>query len=480
MSATAAVLDFALGASFEAMPENLLVQGRRAFMDGFGVLIAGATEDCSRIVQEQIEATGGREEATVFGTRLLANAALAARANGTAGHAMDYDDTQLSNAPDRIFGLLTHPTVAPLAAALAVAEREDASGRDLLEAFLIGFEVECKVSEAIHPRHYREGFHSTATVGTIGAAVTAARLMGLDREQLSMALGIAASLASGIRLGFGTMTKPLHAGRAAENGILAADLAARGFTAGRDPLEARWGFFRVFGGGYDEERLSLGDPWTLLDPGVSVKPFPSGSLGHPTIAALLDLVAEHDLRAGDVASIEIRAGRNILNPLRYGIPSNPLEAKFSLPFVLSAAVLRRRVGIAEFGDDFFRSAEAVAMMRRVRVEFDEEIDALGYDRMRSAIEVRLRDGSVLETTADTYPGGPEKPLTRDQLRAKFTECARLALHEAGSARVLQLVERVDEAPRVSDLVAAHGHALRERRTPVRQIPPQSGLATEPP
>lgn len=459
MNATAAVLDFAVTATLAEMPDELLVQGRRAVTDGFGVLLAGATETCSRIVREQIAATGGREEATVFGARLRAPAPLAARANGTAGHAMDYDDTQLSNAPDRIFGLLTHPTVAPLAAGLAVGEREGASGRDLLEAFLVGFEVECKVSEAIHPRHYQEGFHSTATVGTIGAAVTAARLMGLERGQLSMALGIAASLASGIRLGFGTMTKPLHAGRAAENGVLAAELAARGFTAGRDPLEAPWGFFRVFGGGYDPERLDLGSPWTLLDPGVSVKPFPSGSLGHPSIAAMLELIEERDLRPDEVESVEIRAGRNILNPLRYGAPSSPLEAKFSLPFVIAAALLRRRVGIAEFRDGFFRSEEAVAMMRRVTVAFDEEIDALGYDRMRSAIEVRLRDGAVLRTTADTYPGGPERPLTPKQLRAKFTECARLVLHERGAARVLALVEQVDEAPRVADLVSAHDSGL---------------------
>ena len=137
--------------------------------------------------------------------------------------------------------------MAPLAAGLAMAEREGASGAELLEAFLVGLEVECKISEAIHPRHYMEGFHSTATVGALGATATAAKLAGLGREELAMALAIAASLASGIRLGFGTMTKPLHAGRAAENGILAVELAARGYTSGRDALEARWGFFRCSG-----------------------------------------------------------------------------------------------------------------------------------------------------------------------------------------------------------------------------------------
>ena len=457
MSATAAVTDFILDTTIEDLPPALLDEGRRCVTDGVGVMLAGSTDACSRIVQEQIGAQGGNPEATILGPAgLRAPASLAARANGTAGHALDFDDTQLSNAPDRIFGLLTHPTVAPLAAGLAMAERAGASGADLLEAFLIGFEVECKISEAIHPRHYREGFHSTATVGTLGAAATAAKLAGLDREGLVMALGIAASLASGIRLGFGTMTKPLHAGRAAENGILAVDLAARGYTSGHDALEATWGFFRVFGGGFDPDRLNLGDPYTLLDPGVSVKMFPCGSLSHPSLAALLKLVRTEDLAPADIEGITFRAGRNILNPLRYLDPQNALEAKFSVPFLLASAVLRRRVGIAEFADDFVRSPDVVAMMGRVSVEFDPEIDARGYDRMRSAMDLRLRDGSEITIEADVYPGGPERPLTREELRAKFRDCAAQALPAERAEEALALVERLDEAPRTADLVAALG------------------------
>lgn len=460
MNATDAVTDFVLDTDLGDLPESLLAEGRRCVTDGVAVMLAGTTEPCSRIVRRQIAAQGGAPEAAVFGTGgRRAPATLAARANGTAGHAMDFDDTQLSNAPDRIFGLLTHPTVAPLAAGLAAAEREGASGARLLEAFLVGFEVECKISEAIHPRHYGEGFHSTATVGTLGAAATAAKLVGLDREQLRMALGIAASLASGIRLGFGTMTKPLHAGRAAENGLLAVDLAAGGFTSGRDALEARWGFFRVFGGGFDPERLTLGDPFTLLDPGVSVKMFPSGSLGHPSIAALLAAVEERDLSPEDIESIVFRAGHNILNPLRYRSPQNALEAKFSIPFALAAVALRRRVGIREFRDEFVRSPEAVEMMGRVTVEFDEEIDARGYERMRSAMEVRLRGGARFTVEADTYPGGPERPLTREELRDKFRDCAGLVLSEARAQAALVSVEGLDRLHRVSDLVGVLSEAF---------------------
>ncbi len=459
MSATKAVVEWTLDTTLSDFPETAIVEGRRCVTDGIGVILAGSTERCAQIITDQIVAQGGVDEATILGRHgLRAPTPLAARANGTAGHALDFDDTQLSNAPDRIFGLLTHPTVTPLSAGLAVAEREGASGDRFLEAFLTGFEVECKISEAIDPRHYMEGFHSTATVGTLGAAVCAAKLVGLDADELAMALGIAASLASGIRLGFGTMTKPLHAGRAAENGIIAVDLAARGFTSGHDALEAPWGFFRVFGGGFDPDRLvgALGSPYSLVDPGVSVKPYPSGSLGHPSIDAMLGLVTEHDLQPDQIERVTFRAGHNILKPLRYLQPTNELEAKFSIPFVLSSIILRRRAGIHEFNDEFVRSEDVRAMMSRVSVQFDQEIDDRGYERMQSAIDVTLKDGRQLTTSADTYRGGPERPLTVDELHGKFRECARLVMDEGEVDTALDRVARVDSLPHIEDLVATLG------------------------
>lgn len=460
MSATRAVIDFVQGTSIDTLPAELLAEGRRCVTDTIGVILAGSTERSAAIVRDQVEDQGGRPEAAIFGSALRAPAALAARANGTAGHAMDFDDTQLPSRPDRVFGLLTHPSVAPLSAALAVGERRNVSGAGLLEAFLIGFEVECKIAEAIDPRHYLEGFHSTATIGTLGAAVTAAKLEGLDGDRLAMTLGLAASMASGIRLGFGTMTKPLHAGRAAENGILAADLAARGFTAGEDGLEAPWGFFRVFGGGFDERYLvgALGAPYSLLVPGVSVKPYPSGSLGHPSTDAMLALVREHDLTPEDIRLVTFRAGHNILRPLRYLRPANALEAKFSIPFFLSSIILRRRAGIEEFTDAFVASRPVREMMERVVVEFDTAIDARGYDRMRSEIDVELTDGTVLRTSADTYRGGPMRPLTRDELHLKFRDCAGLVLEEPRVAAALERLERLEDLERLPELIAFLGGA----------------------
>ena len=231
-------------------------------------------------------------------------AASAALLNGLSGHALDFDDTQLSTTPDRIFGLLTHPTMPPLAAALAVGERQHATGRQFLEAFLTGFEVECKISEAIHPHHYKQGFHSSGTVGTFGAMAATAKLLGLTPGRCAHALAIAASSASGIRVNFGTMTKPLHVGRAAQNGVTRGRAGPpTGSPAAADALDGPWGFFKVFsfGSGFDADRIVgvLGNPHTIVSPGVSIKPYPCGVLGHPSMDAMRTLVIDPRRAAGD-------------------------------------------------------------------------------------------------------------------------------------------------------------------------------------
>jgi 2-methylcitrate dehydratase PrpD len=457
---TKALVDFITKASFDRMPPKAVDEAKRCLIDGFGVVIAGATVHGSAIVREHIKRSGRQSGATILGPeKLVATAAHAALANGASGHAMDYDDTQLSTTPDRVFGLLTHPTVPVLAAALAVGERLNVSGRTFLEAFLVGFEVECKIAEAITPDHYLRGFHSTGTIGTFGAAASAAKLLTLTPPQLAHALGIAASMSSGIRVNFGSMTKPLHAGRAAENGVNAAELASLGFTAGDEPLDGEWGFFQVLGGGADLPRIlpMLGNPFSIVGPGVSVKPYPCGSLGHPTMDAMLKLVTDHDVKPEQIGRVRVRAGSNILNPLRYKTARTELEAKFCLPFMMSAIVLRRRAGIREFTDDFVASAPVQAMMTKVDTVFDQQIEARGFDKMRSIVEVDLIDGRKLSQPSDErYRGGPEKPFTRAELHDKFTDCASLVLSAERIKRAVEAIESVDRLASVRDLVAALG------------------------
>ena len=457
---TKAVTDFISNASFDRMPAKAVDEAKRCLIDGFGVVLAGATVHGSAILREHIKKSGAQSGATILGPeKIVANAASAALANGASGHAMDYDDTQLSSTPDRVFGLLTHPTVPVLAAALALGERLNVSGRTFLETFLIGFEVECKVAEAIKPDHYLRGFHSTGTIGTFGAVASAARLLKLPPAQLAHALGIAASMSSGIRVNFGSMTKPLHAGRAAENGVTAAELASLGFTAGDDSLDGEWGFFQVLGGGADVARIvpTLGNPFSIVDPGVSVKPYPCGSLGHPTMDAMLKLVTDHDVKPEQIARVRVRAGSNILNPLRYKTAKTELEAKFCLPFMMSAIALRRRAGIREFTDEFVASAPVQAMMTKVDTVFDQQIEARGFDKMRSIVEVDLVDGRKLSQPSDErYRGGPEKPFTRAELHEKFTDCASLVLSAERIKRALDAIESVERLASVRELVVALG------------------------
>ncbi len=458
--ATEAVVEFVTGSTLKGMPGEALSVARQCVTDGLGVILAGSTTVGSAILRDYVRTTAGASEATTFGAGVLrCGAAAAALVNAAAGHAMDYDDTQLSSTPDRIFGLLTHPTLPPLTAALALGERLGAPGSRVLEAYLVGFEVECKMAEAIDPGHYKNGFHTSGTLGTFGAVTAAAKLLGLDAAAFANALAIASSMSSGIRVNFGTMTKPLHVGRAAQNGVVAAELAARGFTGGANALDGPWGYFRVFGSGapFDAARLIgvLGNPYSIIWPGVSIKPYPCGSLGHPSMDAMLKLVVDHDVKPEQVKAIRLRAGSNILNPLRYRTAHSELEAKFCPAFMMSSLVLRRKAGIHEFTDAFVRSAAVQDMMKKVTPVLDPGIEARGFEKMRSIVEVDLVDGRTLAEEADErYRGGPEHPFTREDLRAKFSECAELVLDRDAIGEAFDLIGSIEQLPDIRALVDA--------------------------
>lgn len=457
-SASHAVVSFIQSARYEDFPEEAIELAKRCIIDGLGVMLAGSTQEAGQILHKYLDGVDTRREATVFGRKIFkTSAAAAALVNGTSGHALDWDDTQLTTSADRIFGLLTHPTIPPMVAALALGEREGISGREFLEAFLTGFEVECKIAEAIHPDHYKKGFHSSATVGTFGAATVAAKLLKLDAGQIEHMLAIAASSASGIRVNFGSMTKPLHVGRAAQNGIVATELASLGFTGGKDGLDPPWGFFQTFshGGGYDADRIigKLGNPHTIVWPGVSIKPYPCGVLGHPTMDAMRKLVIDNDVDPDQITAIRVRAGSNILNPLRYPIANNELEAKFCPAFMVSAIALRRKAGIHEFNDEFVQSEPVQTMMKKVERVLDQDIEALGWEKIRSTVEVDLKDGTTLVQKADErYRGGPDLPFTRDELFEKFSDCASLVLDETQTRKVFEKVEKLDSCDDINELV----------------------------
>ncbi len=462
ISVTREAAEFTANLKFENLSHEALRIAKRCVLDGLGLIVAGSDQPCTKIIKGQSAQLGKVPEATTLGAEPTRMAApLVALINATAGHAMDWDDTQLSVTPDRIYGLLTHPTIPPLSAGLAVCEKlGGVSGRDFLSAFVAGFEVECKIAEAMKPDHYKKGFHSSGTVGTFAAAMTAGKLLGLTELQLRHALGASASMASGIRVSFGTMMKPVHVGRAAFNGLSASLWAADGFVASPDGLDGPWGFFQVTAGGLDSEKIvgCFGKPYSILEPGVSIKPYPCGVLTHPSMDAMLALVKEADLKPGDVAEVVLFAGNNILNPIRYKVAGDELQAKFCMPFLLSAILLSRKAGVKEFTNEYVNSEPVQAMMRRIRTEFDPEIEALGYEKIRSRVEVSLKDGrKLVRDSGEAYRGGPDNPLSDGELQAKFADCTEKLLDPAARDRIYEAVAGLERLKDMGELVSLFNH-----------------------
>ena len=453
LETTAAAAAFVENVCFEDIPAEAKRIGTRCLLDGLGLFVAGSEEHSVRLLIEDAEQTGGRPDALLLGRgNKKVPAPMAARVLGTAGHAHDWDDSQVSSDPAHIYGLLTHPTIPPLTSALVMSQKlGGVDGKTFMLAFLAGLEVECKISEWMLPQHYVRGMHSSGTVGTFGAYAAAAKLLGLKGDPLRSGFGIAASFTAGIRCNFGTMTKPLHVGRAAENGVTAALLAARGFTADPNALDGPWGFYAVQGGGVSVEKVSqgFGKVWTIVEPGVSIKPYPCGVLTHPTLDLMLKLVTDHDVKPDDVEAVKVYAGTNILKPIRYPIAVNHLQAKFSLPAALAMIALARKAGKQEFSDDFVGSPPMQIMQRRIATELDHEIEKMGFDKMRSRIIIRLKNGRKIEGWADErYRGGPENPLSDADLGAKVRSCCEGVLDEGRQSVLIDAAWSVEQQTNV--------------------------------
>jgi 2-methylcitrate dehydratase PrpD len=455
-SLTAYVADFIVGTKPSDVPADVARLGKRSILDGLGLALAGAASETGHIIRRYLDSLGIASEsgATVIGGVLRLPARFAAFANGVSIHADDYDDTQLAVAKDRVYGLLTHPTAPALPAVLALAERGGLGGRDLTTAYQVAVEVECKIAEAILPRHYQQGFHSTATCGAIGAAAGAARILGLDREATRRALSLGASQAGGLRENFGTMTKPFHAGRAAESGVVAAELVTLGYTASPIGLEADRGFFRAAGGGYSVEMISgkLGNPWTFAFPGVSIKPHPSGSLTHPGMSVMLDLIRRHDLRPERVKRVAVGTNHNMPNALIHHQPRNELQAKFSMEFCMAILLIERKAGLEQFIDEVVNRPDVQALIRRVEFGVHPDAEAAGFDKMTTIVEVQLDDGTIVKGSADFGKGSPANPMTDAELEQKFFECAAWSgLDAAHARRIVDMVWRIEELADVRDL-----------------------------
>jgi len=456
-SLTGEMADFIRETGAGDIPAEVVAAGKKSILDGIGLALAGSVAKSGALVERHLDELGlGTGRATVIGTARRVAPRFAAFANGIAIHADDYDDTQLAVAADRVYGLLTHPTAPALPAALAVGEEREASGKAVMLAYHLGVECECKISEAINPRHYQAGFHSTATCGTFAAAAAAAKLLGLEAEAIRRALSIAGSQSAGLRENFGTMTKPFHAGRSSESGVAAAQFASYGWTATDRILEAPRGFFNAAGGGFDETAISgkLGRPWTFASPGVSIKPHPSGSLTHPGMTEMLRLIRLHKIRADQVTRVRVGTNSNMPNALIHHRPQDELQAKFSMEYCMAILLLDGKAGLPEFTDERVLRPDVQAFLQKVDFTVDPEAEAAGYHKMTTLIDIELADGSKLSGRADFGKGSPADPMSYAEVAAKFRECADYARFPAADAdRIVAMVAGLETLPRIADLMA---------------------------
>jgi 2-methylcitrate dehydratase PrpD len=447
MSATSTMAAFVAGHRWEDCPAPAVEGARRAILDCLGVMLAGAAEPAARIVQRVAEAEGGGPLCTLVGTGLRSGALWAALFNGTAAHALDFDDTN--------FAMLGHPSAPVLSAALAAGELATATGPEVVHAFLLGFEIETTLAEVINPGHYERGWHATCTLGTLGAAAAAARVLGLDAGTTATALAVAASQSSGLKENFGTMTKPFHAGHAARSGVLAALLAREGWTASDRALDGPQGFVNVLGAGACRlNRLdTLGAPWKIVTTGVAVKPYPSCACTHSIIDGVLELRRAHGLTAADVDEVVVGVNERVPGILIHAEPHTGLEAKFSAEFCAAAALTESRVGIETFRDEKTQDPMLRGLMKRVRVVADPTIPGDLERHVWTRLTLNLVDGRQLEVAPGPVRGHPAHPLSMDALREKFDSCARRALPPDRVGVVREMAERLDQCPDLRSLTA---------------------------
>ncbi len=409
---------------WQELPPDVQELARQATIDCFAVALGGSREPGPIALLETL-AAGQRGEgaASVIGHAARLPTRDAALVNATAAHVLDFDDVNLLGP--------THVTVAVLPAVLALAEQRGAAGPELLEAFVAGYETACRVAAALGPVPYARGWHPTGTVGAFGAAAGCARLLGLDGAQTARALGIAASQAAGLKLNFGTMTKSLHAGKACESGLLAAELAARGFTADAAAIEAEHGFAELVGG-VDAAGAAAAEPpggWHLR--ANLFKHHAACWFTHSTIEGIRALAREHAVDPVRVRRVVLHVGELELGACAIPAPAGALEVKFSIAHLAAMALLGRDTGVIE--DAAAEDGEVLAL--RERVELLGDGDAAEPTR----VEIALEDGTVLRAAFDVDSPASDLALQRERLEGKFEALAAPVLGARRSARLLSLL-----------------------------------------
>lgn len=444
---TKKVATFIAGTDYNDIPGEAVSVAKKCILDCIGVALAGSVEPAVSIVEEYLKEIGGVPEAVVIGRGFKTSAPNAALINGVTAHVLDYDDVSWT--------WQGHPSVAVLPAVLALGERYDVSGKRIIESYVTGLEVGAKISLGL-AGHYEVGWHATATIGTMAATAAAARLLGLDVSQTQMALGIATSMASGTRQNFGTMTKPFHAGKAASNGVTAACLAEKGFTADANILEAGMGLAGLMSGSreYNTEKMAqnLGTPFDIIEKGLTLKPYPCCRFTHRCLDAILYLKNKHRIKAGAVAEVICRTSPFLPTVLIHSLPTTGAEAKFSMQYCMAVALIDGKAGLAQFADRRVNKADGKALVTRVKYEHPNQTGSVNDALLApEEVVVRLRSGEEYSHVVTIGKGDPQNPMSAAEVSAKFRDCTSRLLSPPGQERLLELLLNLESLKRVSEL-----------------------------
>jgi 2-methylcitrate dehydratase PrpD len=438
------VAEFVTELDYSQIPSAAVAAAKGAILDSLGVALAGSHESPGRIAAELAHDEGAKDEAALFGQGFRSSSAAAAFANGVATHAMDFDAS---------FAAMGQPMAGLVAAVFAFGEPLHASGKQLLEAYVVGYEVTAKLVWSMPEGWGEGGWHAVSTMGTLGSTAAAARLLKLDPEQTARALGMAASMASGSVGNFGTMSKPLHAGIAARNGVTAAKLAQKGFTASEQMLDEGGGFYATFAPGKraDAEAFDdLGRTWDI-EGGVRYKAYPCGGLAHTAIDAAISLRSEGQIDPNAVASIDVAATSYTAGRIIYGIPETELQAKFSMPYLVARALVEGRVTPDSFTDEAIREREVVALARKITMHADPSLESDTSGRRPAVLRIQMSDGRSIERRVDYPKGSAEVRLSAAELEDKFRGCAGRALGEPAVEQAVGLVNRLESLDDVARL-----------------------------
>ena len=453
------------GITADHVTELARKRARHSIIDTVAVTLAGLPEACTQILLKTGGIAQGPGDALIFGTDRRTSALDATFVNGTASHVLDFDDFS------GVFG--GHQSVPLVAPLIAIGEERKVSGRQLLIAYLVGVETELKLARAVHYHHYDKGWHPTSTLGTIGAAAAVAHLLKLGPQRTATALAIAASLSSGLKSNFGTMTKPLHIGQCGRNGLMAALLAEAGFEANHSAYEHQQGFFNVFNGpGLFDMEKALADWWApaeIEQKGIALKQFPCCGSTHPAIVLALALRREENIRPSDIAKIQVLPNGRRLRHTNTPHPTTPLQAKFSVQYVVARALLTGAVRLKDFEGDAHYDPEIAKLLKITDAQPHPEMTESSSQQWGAEVIVTLKDGRKLSRRVDNMVGRDgDHPMSNDELWEKFDDCARRSLPREQIAPLFERLETIDAVADLHQVTQlAQVSRLHERARPAR-------------